>query len=248
MSEEKMTKAKTTKEKTTQVVLTVKKRTTLGKRRVERLRKTGMIPGIVYGKATEPIAIEVNLREFTHLLHARASEHALLTLRLEGASNWEKPALVHVIQHHPVDDHILHVDFHTIVLTERLKVKVPLLLKGEPVGVKQDGGVLEQFLREIEVECLPTQIPAHLEHDIAALKIGDTLHVRELVIPENIKITVEGELAIASVHKPKEERPEEEAAAVTEPEVIREKKAEEGTAAEAATETEAAPKKEDKGS
>jgi large subunit ribosomal protein L25 len=160
------------------------------------------------------------------VLHSKAGEHALVQLRLQDQASWQKPVLVKAVQHHPVSGHVLHVDFHTIVLTERLKVKVPLLLKGEAVGVKQEGGVLEQFLREIEIECLPTEIPASVDFDISALKIGDTVHVKDVAAPANARITTDPEGAVASVQKPKEEKPEEEAAAVTEPEVLREKKEE----------------------
>ena len=235
-----------------QLELTVQKRTTTGKRRIRRLRATGTIPGIVYGKQTKPLAVAVNAGAFAKLLHSKAGEHALVTLRMEDDHGWSKPALLQAVQHDPVNGHVTHIDFHTIALTERLKVKVPLLLKGEAVGVKQEGGVLEHFLREIEVECLPTEIPANLEFDISAMKIGETIHVRDLAPPKQIKITSDPESPIASVQKPKEEKPEEAAPATSaEPEVIREKKeeAEEGGAAPAKGEASEAkePKKEAKG-
>lgn len=220
---------------TTQQVLTGTRRSALGKRTVRRLRREGVVPAIVYGRQMEPMVISVNQRELVNMLHSKAGEHALVTLRVDGSgSPWEKPVLVQAVQHDPVDDHVLHVDFHAIVLTERLRVKVPVVLKGEAVGVKQEGGVLEHFLREIEVECLPTEIPAHVEFDVTALTIGQTVHVRDLTAPKGTKITSELEGVIASIQMPKEEKPEEAAAAVTEPEVLREKKEEaaqaEGTA------------------
>ena len=215
---------------TTQQALTVKRRSASGTRPVRRLRHEGIVPGIVYGRGMEPMSVAVNRRELVKLLHAKTGEHALVTLRLEDGKAWEKPALVQAVQHDPVDGHVVHVDFHAIVLTERLKVKVPVILKGEPVGVKQDGGVLEQFLREVEVECLPTDIPAGVEHDVNAMKVGDTVHVRDLAPPKGARITSDPEGAIASVQTPKVEAPAEEAAAVTEPEVIREKKEEAGEA------------------
>jgi large subunit ribosomal protein L25 len=210
--------------------LIIKRRPATGSRRVSRLRREGLVPGVVYGKELEPLAVAVPSRELVKLLHSKAGEHALVTLRLEDGKTWEKPALVKSVQHDPVDGRVIHVDFHAIVLTERIKVKVPVVLKGEPVGVKQEGGILEHFLREIEVECLPTEIPASVEFEVGALKIGDTVHVSDLVAPRNGKITSDPAGVIASVQEPKAEKPEEAgAAAVTEPEIIREKK-EEGEA------------------
>jgi len=215
---------------TTQQALTITRRTTAGTRPVSRMRREGLVPGVVYGRDMEPMSVTVNRRELVKLLHAKAGEHALVTLHLEDGKPWEKPVLVQALQHHPVDGRIVHVDFHAIVLTERLKVKVPLILKGEPAGVKQDGGVLEQFLREVEVECLPTEIPAGVEVDVSALKIGDTVHMRDLAPSKNTRITSDPGGAIASVQTPKAEPAAEEAAAATEPEVIREKKEEAGEA------------------
>ena len=149
-----------------------------------------------------------------------------MTLRLDDQTHWEKPALIKAIQHDPVDGHVLHVDFHAIVLTERLRIRVPLILKGEAVGVKQEGGILEHFLREVEVECLPTEIPASVEFDVSRLSIGETVHVRDLAPPKHAKITSDPAGVIASVQMTKAEKPEEEAAALAEPEVIREKKEE----------------------
>ena len=220
-----MTKTKTTG----QQELTVERRPAVGTRPVRRLRAQGLVPGIVYGRNMDPVSVSVNHRELVKLLHSKAGERALVTLHLKDAASWEKPVLVKAVQHDPVDGHVSHVDFHAVLLTERLRVKVPVLVTGEAVGVKQEGGILEHFLREVEVECLPTEIPAGVELDISALKVGDTVHVRDLVAPKNAKITSDPDGVIASIQMPKAEKPEE-AVAVTEPEVIREKK-DEGEAA-----------------
>lgn len=237
-----MAKAKAT---TQQLQLTVKRRDATGTRPVNRLRAQGLVPGVVYGKGMASVAVMVPRHELVKVLHAKAGEHALVAVRLEGADGWEKPALLQAVAHDPVDGHVLHVDFHTIVLTERLRVKVPVVLHGEAVGVKQDGGVLEHFLREVEIECLPTDIPKQVAFDISALKIGDTVHVRELSVPKSARITSDPDGVIASVQKPKEEKPEEAPAAPAEPEVLREKK-EEAAAAPEEGKAEAAeePKKE----
>ena len=212
--------------KTGQQELAVQRRSETGTRAVKRLRQADQIPGVVYGRDMKSLAVSVSRREVIRLLRAKAGEHALVRLRLEDGQPWEKPAIMHAIQHDPVDGHIIHIDFHAIRLTERLKVKVLVVLKGEPVGVKQEGGILEHFLREIEVECLPANIPASIEFDVAALKVGEAIHVKDLVPPPNTKITSDPASVIASVQAPKAEKPEEEAASVTEPEVIREKKEE----------------------
>jgi len=210
----------------------------LGSRAVRRLRRAGGIPGVVYGKAVAPTPVMVKARDLIKFLHAHAGEHGLLTLRVEAdpaVGGWEQPVLIKHVEHHPVDGGILHVDFHAIALTEQIRIKIPIVLTGVPTGVKQDGGVLEHFLREVEVECLPTAIPKQIEHDISALKIGDAVHVRELAEPAGARMTSDPEGVVASVLMPKEAKVEEVAAeAVTEPEVIREKKPE--TEAEAAAE------------
>ena len=209
-------------------------RTQTGSRVVRRLRRDGLVPGVLYGKAVEATAILLNRRDLVKLLHARTGEHGLLTLRVEsdGKKPLEKPVLLKQVAHDPVNGDVVHVDFQAIALTEQIRIKVPVHLTGAPVGVKQDGGVLEHFLREIEVECLPTAIPDKVDFDITQMKIGDTIHVRDLAAPAGAKITTDAESPVASVLAPREEKPEEAAEAVTEPEVIREKKPEaEGDAA-----------------
>jgi large subunit ribosomal protein L25 len=209
----------------TQQTLTVQRRDAAGSGAAGRLRGTGLVPGIVYGKKTKPLAIAAPARELAKLLHSKTGEHSLVTLRLEGDNAWEHPALVKAVQHDPVDGHLVHVDFHAITLTERIRVKVPVTLLGEPAGVKQEGGVLEQFLREVEVECLPTEMPGAVELDVSALAIGQAVHVRDLPPPKNAKLLTDPNGVVASVQAVKVEAAAEAAPAeVTEPEVIREKK------------------------
>lgn len=209
-----------------EVTLSARRRAESGTRKARRLRAQGLVPGVLYGKATAPVPITVPQRELTKVLHTKGGEHALVTLRVEdgpAGAPWEHPVLVQAVQYHPVDIRILHVDFHAIVLTERLRVKVPVILAGEAVGVKQELGVLEHFLREVEVECLPTEIPQSITCDVSALTIGDTVHVRDLAPPAQATITSDPDGVIASVQAPRVEKVEEEATP-TEPEVLREKK------------------------
>lgn len=192
----------------------------------DRLRREGWVPGVVYGEGLKTVAIRIPERALIHLLRSKAGERALITLKIEDGARWEKPALLKAVQHHAVNGHVLHVDFHAIALTEAIKVKIPIVLKGEPVGVKIDGGVLEHFLREIEIECLPAEIPEGIEYDVSALKIGDSVHVKDLPPLKSAKIIHDLESAVASVQAPREEKEEEPAEAAAEPEVIREKKEE----------------------
>ena len=231
-------------------------RTVQGSRGVRRLRRAGLIPGVVYGKKTDPLAISVSHHELVKFLHARAGGQGVVTLRVEadpaqpagaktgtGGKPWEKPVLIKQVEQDPVRGDIVHIEFHAITLTEHIRVKVPVILIGTPIGVKQDNGVLEHFLREIEVACLPTDIPKEFQFDVSGLKIGDTVHVRDLVVPVGAKITTDLEAVITSVQAPKAEKLEEAAPEVAEPEVIREKKPEEG---EAGGEAEGAKKPEGK--
>ena len=200
-----------------------------GTRPVRRLRSAGVVPGVVYGKSVEPTPISLNRRDLVKLLHGKSGEHGLITLHLEAdgkaTKGWQKPVLIKRVEHHPVDGQVLHIDFQAIALTERIRVKVAVTLTGTAIGVKQDGGILEHFLREVEVECLPTEIPAQIEQDISALTIGDAIHAKDLVVPQGVRLMTDLAAVIVSVIAPKVEKPEEAAeAAPTEPEVIREKK------------------------
>ena len=228
--------------------LTAKARQRTSTRGARRLRTSGEIPGVVYGKTVEPMTLMVNRRELTKLFTVREGEHGLIDLTIEpdGAkgTRWQKPVLIKNLQRHPVAGDIIHIDFHAIALTEQVRVKVPIVLHGEPVGVKQDGGLLEHFLRDIEVECLPTEIPKQVEFDISAMKIGDTVHASDLPAPAGARIITDAHAVIVSVLAPKAEKVEEPTEAVTEPEVIREKKPEEGEAP--AAEGKKTEKKEDK--
>lgn len=212
-----------------------------------RMRKQGLVPGIVYGKTQQPVLVTINRAELIKFFNARAGEHGLLDLKVqgEGKAGWEKPVLVKALQRDPVLGHIVHIDFHAITLTEQVRVKVPVELIGVPVGVKQDGGLLEHFLRDVEVECLPTDIPKQIDFDIAELKIGDTIHAKDLPVPKGARITSEPDSVIASVHAPKAEKAEEVTEAAAEPEVIREKKVEEGAEGEGKPEAKKAEGKKD---
>ncbi len=135
--------------------------------------------------------------------------------------------LIKEVQYDPVKGDIIHVDFNEISLTKTLRVNVPVVAKGEPIGVKQEGGSLEHILWEIEVECLPTEIPKDIEVDVSSLKIGDSLHIKDITFPDKIKVLNDPEAVVLSVAAPMKEEvvalPVEGEEKV-EPEVIKEKK------------------------
>ena len=217
-----------------EIQLTATIRQELGKQANKHLRNSGFIPAVIYHRGKDTVSLKVGRRDLHEILHTEHGENVVIALTVAGgdAKGKQKERLVMIkeIQHEPVRGTILHIDFHEISLSEKLKVNIPIETKGEPIGVKQDDGVLEHILREIEAECLPTQIPDFLEIEVSELQIGDSRHVKDLAIPPEVTLLSDPELTILIVKPPHVEVVEEVAPeeAVTEPEVLTEKKAEEG--------------------
>jgi large subunit ribosomal protein L25 len=211
-------------------------RTDVGKSVAKKLRAAGRIPAVYYGRGETPISLVVNAKEVETLLQGGSGANVIVDLLVTGAASADRKALIREIQRDPVQGNILHLDLQHISLTERITVEVPVELTGVPTGVKDGGGILEHLLREVEVECLPTDIPTHLEVDVSALNIGDTLHVSDIKA-ERVTILTEADRGIATVVPPtvlEEAKPAEEAAA--EPELVGPKKEEEGETAEGSKE------------
>jgi large subunit ribosomal protein L25 len=209
-------------------------RTGTGKGFVKKLRVAGRIPAIYYGRGEQPIALTVNAKEVETLIHGAASANVIVDLTVAGAAAADRKALIREIQRDPVVGNILHLDLQHISLTEKITVEVPIELIGIPIGVKDGGGILEHVLREVEVECLPTDIPAHLEADVTALNIGDSLHVSDLKA-ERVTILTEADRPIATVVPPtilEEAAPAAEGEVAAEPELVSGKKEEESEAGE----------------
>ncbi|MFH1202577.1 MAG: 50S ribosomal protein L25 [Candidatus Omnitrophota bacterium] len=214
-----------------EIKLEVEKRDQLGKGKITALRHKGLIPGIVYGQKKESQAIQINKRDFMHFLQSHSAESVIINLNiLEGAKKQKDiPVLIKDIQYHPLTEDVVHVDFCQISLTKEIKVKIPIVAKGEAVGVKQDGGVLDHILWELEIECLPTDMPKDVEVDVSGLKIGDAIHIKDLKLPSKVKVSADPEAVVLSVVPPaKVEVPAAEVELATEeklePEVIKEKK------------------------
>ena len=213
------------------VILKARVRTETGKKVAKDLRAKGIIPANVYRGNTGALSLQVPVDDLAEALQTKAGENVLITLKISGGESAvkDKTVLVKEIQREPVKSGILHVDFNEISLTETLKINVPLASKGEPIGVKVDGGMLEHIMWEVQVECLPTDIPEKIEVNASNLKMGESLHIKDIVVPDGVKILNDPELIIMIVKAPKVEVPKEEVAVegAAEPELIRKKKEEE---------------------
>jgi large subunit ribosomal protein L25 len=208
-------------------------RTGVGKSFARKLRAAGRIPAVYYGRGEQPISLTMNAKEVEILIHGSAGANVIVDLMVAGAAAADRKALIREIQRDPVQGNILHLDLQHISLTERITVEVPIELIGIPIGVKDGGGILEHVLRDVEVECLPTDIPAHLEADVTMLNIGDSLHVSDLKA-ERVTILTEADRPIATVVPPtilEEAAPAAEEAAA-EPELVSGKKDEESETGE----------------
>jgi len=227
------------------VILNAETREEKGKTKVKSLRKRDIIPAVVYKGGKESINIKVTQKDLHGVLYTSAGENVLVTVKIKGdKSKKERTCIIKELQKHPIKDNVLHIDFNEISLTEKIKVKVPVHPHGEAEGVVKDEGVLDHPLWEIEVSCLPTQIPEKIIVEVAQMKIGDTVYVKDLPVPQGIEVLSDPELTVLSVVPPAKEEvleptPEggEEA---TEPEVIGKGKKEEE---EVEGEEEEAPKK-----
>ncbi len=205
-----------------------------GKSVTRKMRTAGNIPGILYGLEDKPVMLGINSRSLHKMLHSSSSENVLVDLAV-GKGKAVK-VLLKDVQHHPVTNKVVHVDFQRVDLTKKIIIAVPVHLVGVAEGVRSGGGVQEFIMRELDVSCLPTDIPSHIEVDVSKLGIGDAVHVSDLRL-DKIEIVTEPGRTIVSVQPPtvvKLAEPAEGAegavaaeAEATEPEVITEKKSEE---------------------
>ncbi len=215
------------------VVLQGKVRTGVGKGVARQSRMRGNIPGVIYGEGEVSVPFEASKEDFQALIHTVSGENVIVDLKLEGDTS-DRKAIIREIQRDPLKGAILHFDLQHISLTEKVTVDVPIVVVGVPIGVKDFGGILEHILREVKVECLPTEIPPKVELDVTSLKIGDSIHVSDLVV-EKVTVLTDLERAVVTVLPPAAEEVPVEVAApeVAEPELIKkEKEAEEGEGGE----------------
>jgi large subunit ribosomal protein L25 len=210
------------------------KREGRGKNEANRLRASGKIPAVVYGtrkegKAPEGVAVAVDPKEMLKILHSDTGANTLITLKLDGG---ESRVMVKEYQLDPITHGLLHADFYQLALDKAIVVAVPIQLKGEPKGVKLQGGIVDFVSREIEVECLPTEIPEHIDVDISELTLNEAIRVRDLAVGPKWKPIAEPETMIVHVVAIKAEEPAAAEAVVAtaatpaEPEVIKKGKTE----------------------
>ena len=195
-----------------------------GKGAARTLRSKGFIPAVIYGHGRDPQALSLNARDLDKLLGHIQAESTVIEVSVGGTTS---KTLIREIQRHPIKRQILHVDFQALVAGEKVTVSIPIVLEGIPEGVRLGGGVLDQTLRELEIEVDPSSIPDHIEFDVTNMVIGDSVHVSDLKMPEGVEVLDDPETSVAVLAAPRaviEEtaatEPVEGAEGVAEPEVI----------------------------
>jgi large subunit ribosomal protein L25 len=210
------------------------------KNQARRVRREGKIPAVVYGAGKDAMAVSVDPRHVLRILRSESGHNTIFDLSVvhaggngEGAKAENAKAMIVDWQYEPIKGHLLHIDLKRIAMDKALRVNVPIMLQGVPAGVKTEGGILEQMLREVEIECLPGDIPGHIDVDVSELTFGKVLRVADLPHTEKLKFLTDANQPVAHVTSVKEEvvaAPEavaaEAGAAPAEPEVIKKGKAE----------------------
>lgn len=214
-----------------QINFDVQLRKETGSARAQRVRRANLIPAIVYGGGSKPTAISADRKAYDRIHHQHAGESLIYHLNVQdgGKKIADFPAIIKELQWHPVSDEVIHIDFNRISLDKEIEIKVKVTTKGEAIGVKRDGGTVDHLLWELDVICLPTNIPHHIEVDVTNLGVHDSVHVKDLVLPAGVRTKHDPESVVVTVAgSMKEEVATAEGEAAPELEVIKEKKKEEG--------------------
>ena len=203
------------------------------KNAARRVRAAGKIPAVLYGGTQEPVAIEVDPKQISRILYSESGHNTIFDLELSGSGAGK--AMIVDWQREPINDHLIHIDLKRIALDKLIKVEVPIKLIGVPVGVKTHGGILDQVLREVEIECLPGDIPSHIDVDITELGLHQVLRVSDLPHSEKLKFLAAEDATVAHVTAIREEAaPAADAVAAAgttaEPEVAKKGKTDEAAA------------------
>jgi large subunit ribosomal protein L25 len=223
-----------------EIVVAAENRTETGKNVNRRLRTRGLIPGVLYGAKKEAVPLAVSPKEITTILRSKTGENTLFDLEIGGS---RRKVILKEFQVEPIKGSLLHADFYEVALDKPIEVSVHIEVIGTPVGVKQEGGLLDHVTREVEVSCLPADIPEKITVDVSELAMGKAIRVADLKVPDKVTMLSEPDLVVVHVVAPRAEEEvaaaaapaEGEAAAGAEPEVIKKgKPAEEGEAKAAA--------------
>lgn len=235
-----------------EIVVAAENRTETGKNVNRRLRTRGLIPGVLYGAKREAVPLAVSPKEITSILRSKTGENTLFDLEIGGS---RRKVILKEFQVEPIKGHLLHADFYEVALDKPIEVKVHIEVIGTAVGVKVQGGLLDHVTREVEVSCLPSDIPEKITVDVSELELGKAVRVGDLKVPDKVTMLSEADLVIVHVVAPRAEEEvaaavapvEGEAAAGAEPEVIKKgKPAEEGEVKAAAPGAEKDTKEKDK--
>ena len=184
-------------------------RATTGNGPARVLRREGRIPAILYGSATDPVLLSVDIKDLEQAFKTTASSQALLNLVVHDSETYSKSVMVKELQTHPTTEAFLHADFYEIDMENKITVNVPILLVGKSKGV-EEGGLLQSIRRELEITCLPNQIPAAIEVDVTDMVIGDSLHVKSISLPEGVELQTETDFTVLTVISAKVEIEEPE--------------------------------------
>lgn len=218
---------------------------------VKKLRASGRVPAVIYGKELkQPQNLEVDSKDLTNLIKHSVSENLLLDLTVKDDARPKRLALVQEIQHHALSGQVLHIDFHEVAENEKVTIMVGIESVGEAIGVKADGGILEHVLHKIKVRALPKDLPEVLTVDVSHLKIGQSIHIGDIKPPAGVEVLGDKHISVLSVAAPITEAEEAAAAAAAAPaagevEMIKEKKEDGTEGAPAAKGAEKAPAKGD---
>lgn len=219
------------------IALTAQVREKTGKGVARELRRNSMIPAVLYGHGTT-MPLSLNVKEMARILNTEGGEHALINLTLQGGKGKaERMALIKTYQTDPIRGGLMHVDLQEVAMDEKVRVAVAVHITGTSVGVKE-GGILQHSLREVEVECLPGQIPDSIDVDITQLKVNESLHVSDLPMPAGIKVLEDSEATVVTIQPPISDAKLEAMLAAApvaeegEPEIVKKPKTEAAPAAE----------------
>jgi large subunit ribosomal protein L25 len=205
------------------IELKVNIRNSVGKGQARALRRTEKIPAVLYGPETEPILLSVEISDLEKALKKSSASQALLNLTISNSENTSRTAMIKELQTHPVSRNYVHIDFYEISMDRKIRVKVPVTVKGKSRGV-EEGGILQIIRRELEILCLPTAIPETIELDITDLDIGDSIHVKEIPLQGDIEMPADVNFTVITIVSPKAEVEEVEEEAEEEVEESAEEK------------------------